>query len=295
MGKINTNIILTVALAALLILPQQEINSARILSVAFMSSRSHKITYEPLLYELAARGHDLTIVAPFISGKPRKNVREILTIDFEKYAESIKVPNMFEMKERGEQLTPIQMADIFADVCIKTYDLPHVQALLKEKFDLIIMPAIFNECTAGFVYKLNTSLVLFSPASLPSWVSTVFGNPMPPSFVPNLFTGFGDSMTFYQRLVNFIVEGLVRGAWSGYMEPKMEAIYRDKLNDPSIPSSAEILKNASLVFSNSHVSLMKPKPFLPDIIEVGGMHCRPAKPLPKVRVLHLVSVPWVLI
>jgi len=61
----------------------------------------------------------------------------------------------------------------------------------------------------------------------------------------------------------------------------MEAIYRQKLNDSNIPSVSEIMRNTSLILSNSHVSLMKPKPFLPDIVEVGGMHCRPPKPLPK--------------
>jgi glucuronosyltransferase len=41
------------------------------------------------------------------------------------------------------------------------------------------------------------------------------------------------------------------------------------------------LKNASLVLSNSHFTLNYPRPLLPEVIDVGGMHCRPSKPLPQ--------------
>lgn len=45
---------------------------------------------------------------------------------------------------------------------------------------------------------------------------------------------------------------------------------------------SEILGNASLVLSNGHFSITSPKPYYPDFIDVGGIHSRPAKPIPKV-------------
>ena len=121
----RNRIILAFSCLALLTLPGQEVDSARILSVAFVSSRSHKITYEPLLYELAARGHQVTILAPYISGKERKNVREIQTMDQEAFYERVGMPNMFEMKEKNEQINPIMMGKWFDGVCRETYDQPH--------------------------------------------------------------------------------------------------------------------------------------------------------------------------
>src|ERR1700744_2157844 len=79
------------------------VQPARILAVAFVSSKSHKITYEPLLYELGARGHDVTVLAPYISGKTIKNVREIQTINVDEAFEAM--PNAFEMKEKGEEMS----------------------------------------------------------------------------------------------------------------------------------------------------------------------------------------------
>lgn len=44
----------------------------------------------------------------------------------------------------------------------------------------------------------------------------------------------------------------------------------------------------SMVFGNNHFTINHPRPALPDIIEVGGMHTRPPKPLPKV--LHFINL-----
>jgi UDP:flavonoid glycosyltransferase YjiC (YdhE family) len=82
-------------------------------------------------------------------------------------------------------------------------------------------------------------------------------------------------------MVNFAATGAMTVIQDFYFKPKMEQIYREKLGDPNLPSVNQILSNASLILSNSHFSLSPPKPFLPEIVEVGGMHCRPAQPLPK--------------
>jgi glucuronosyltransferase len=64
-----------------------------------------------------------------------------------------------------------------------------------------------------------------------------------------------------------------------YYFPKMESVYRTALGDPNIPGIKEIERNASIVLMNSHISFSPPRPFLPDIIEVGGSHLVPPKPV----------------
>lgn len=49
-----------------------------------------------------------------------------------------------------------------------------------------------------------------------------------------------------------------------------------------IPSVAGIAKKISLTFVNQHYSFAGPKPLSNQLIEVGGLHIRPAKPLPQV-------------
>ena len=43
----------------------------------------------------------------------------------------------------------------------------------------------------------------------------------------------------------------------------------------------EVLKSPSIVLMNSHVSSSAARPFLPNIIEIGGIHVEPVKELPK--------------
>lgn len=47
-----------------------------------------------------------------------------------------------------------------------------------------------------------------------------------------------------------------------------------------VPSIDDLNKNVSIVFVNSHRSLAPPRPSMPNIIEIGGSHIKPAKALP---------------
>jgi len=267
-------------------------DGARILSVAFMSTKSHKITYEPLLEALAARGHNVTVVSPIPAKKTVKNMREILTIDVDKSMSTM--PNMFQAKEKGENLDPFAIFAMVVGLCRDSLALPQLQTLREEKFDLIFLPAGLNDCAAAYVTTFNASIILLSPISVPSAVSSIYGNPSPASFVPNVFTGFSHKMTFYQRTVNLLVEAFFRSVMDFYYKPSVEATYRDILGS-HLPSADELMKSTSLILSNSHFSIASVRPFLPDIIEVGGMHCRPASPLPKVKfnsIFHKVPEPF---
>jgi glucuronosyltransferase len=43
----------------------------------------------------------------------------------------------------------------------------------------------------------------------------------------------------------------------------------------------EMYHNTSIVFINHHVSSTSPRPYLPNIFEIGGIHVKPVKPLPE--------------
>ncbi|CAG7720590.1 unnamed protein product, partial [Allacma fusca] len=59
----------------------------------------------------------------------------------------------------------------------------------------------------------------------------------------------------------------------------MQKIYRNTLQDSNLPSIQEIERNASIVLMNSQISFNPPRPYLPDMIEVGGLHLVPPKPV----------------
>jgi len=259
----------------------QYTTGAKILSVGFMTTMSHKIVYDLLLNELANRGHEVTILSPVPSKSNRTNPREILTFDImTDYADT--GPDMFEMKLSGESMNPFKMVSFFEDLCRTSYTLPQVKEILTQKFDLVFFEPFLNECAGGLLHKLNTTVILVSPFATPAELVRLLGGPAPPSFIPNMFSSFDNNMNFYERIQNFLLEVVIGIMQKWYFIPNMESLYREALNDSTIPSLDEILKNSSLTLSNSHISLAGARPYLPDIVEVGGMHMRQAKPLPKV-------------
>src|ERR1051326_5494181 len=95
--------ILLVLVSSVLSLCIRETWSEKILVLAMISTPSHKITYMSLLEEMAHRGHEITIVSPIKPMKETRNIREIYTLDIEKAFEDL---NIFEMKEKKQQLNP---------------------------------------------------------------------------------------------------------------------------------------------------------------------------------------------
>ncbi|XP_021960380.1 UDP-glucuronosyltransferase 2A3 [Folsomia candida] len=254
--------------------------SHKILVVSFFSSKSHKITYFPLLEELASRGHEITIISPVKPFKTVPNITEIFTLDLEAIMAGKFDP--YKLKKEGKGINPFLILEEFGlpDICRRSYNLPQVQGVLKESYDLVFMQPLFNECALGIVYRLKVPLVLFFPTNVPNFLAQKIGNHFPPSFVSNVFLGYGDDMTFYQRFVSFGANVMIDAILRFYYEPYMSSIYKEQLGQ-DIPEVTEILGNASLILSNGHFSLSRPKPFLPDIVEVGGIHSKPAVPLPK--------------
>lgn len=253
--------------------------TANILVVAFFSIKSHKLTYLPLIEELGKRGHNITLVTPIKPVKTMKNVKEIFTLDVDKIFQANQF-DAFEAKEKGLVIDVSKILEMVHDTCTMTYDLPHVRALLQEKFDLVILQPYMNDCVLGMIYRLQVPFVLFTPTSVPPSIASQIGGHLPPAITPNVLWGYSLPMTFLQRFKSFGADVMINLFMSLIYEPKVEKIYRDKLGD-DIPSLREILGNTSMVLSNGHFSMVAPKPYYPDVVDVGGIHSRPAKPLPK--------------
>lgn len=270
----------------------ENVDGAKILSFSFMSSKSHKITYEPLLRELARRGHQVTVLSP-IASKNETNFVNIPTVDSE-FAFS-NAPNFFEMKQSMNPLITavfnpfLMMKGLMTPVCKVGYALPIINKVLEEKWDLVFFTPLFNECLYGLVHKLNTTTVLYTQTTVPTWIADNFGSPNPPSHVSSMLVGYEEQMSLRERTFNFFRTFYDWAIMNWLYFPTMEAIYRDAFNDPLMPGIKEIERNASIVLMNSQISFSSPRPYLPDLIEVGGLHLVPAKPVqPKVLSIFFI-------
>lgn len=88
-------------------------------------------------------------------------------------------------------------------------------------------------------------------------------------------------MSLVERVINLAFLTYEKIFMSLYYLPKQEALYA-KYFPNNKQDFYDTRKNAALVLLNQHVSLSFPRPYSPNMIEVGGMHInRQRQPLPK--------------
>ena len=252
------------------------VHCGNVLVLCPVSSPSHKNTIAPTFTGLADRGHKVTVVSS-LKSEPHENIRDVIPFDDFDY-----FPNLNAMELRRLGVIGIANLDynFTLGFCDSVYQYDEFMSLLTEKFDLVLMDGSMNECLLGLVYKLGAPLIIVYPLPVFSLVSVQLGNRLPPSFVPEAFLQFSQQMSLPQRVLNTVVSFLM---YWGFRRPYAihEKIYRNYLGE-DIPSIDVILSNASLILTNSHFAFNHPRPNLPDVVEIGGSHCRPGRSLPKV-------------
>lgn len=92
---------------------------------------------------------------------------------------------------------------------------------------------------------------------------------------------FTDKMDFYERWYNAM---LVLYDWIlhhfVHMPAQTELLKKHFGHLNSLPSIYDLRKNISVIFVNAHRSITYPRPSMPGMVQIGGAHIQPPKPLP---------------
>lgn len=170
------------------------------------------------------------------------------------------------------------------DVNNATLTHPEVQKLLKskKKFDVMLYEMFINDALLGFAHHFNVPVIGMSTVGLSMFVAYYTGSSIPNSFVPNLMLGLPEEMNFKERLINTVGNLYVDVMFKNLFLPANNQMYNDHFPEPK-PKLEELRKTkVSMVLANSHISLNGPKPFMSNVVEVGGIHIdTKVKPLPE--------------
>lgn len=149
------------------------------------------------------------------------------------------------------------------------------------KFDLIILDIFLSEAFYGLGHHFNAPMIGLSTFGASKWTTDLVGTPLFPSYVPHTFTGYSDRMSFFERLRNSAIywfDDIIMPISYYHIQERM---YKQHFPGANKPSFTELKKNISLVLLNSHFTLGFPRPYAPNMIEVGGLHIsQDVKPLP---------------
>lgn len=153
--------------------------------------------------------------------------------------------------------------------------------LMGKKFDIMFVDLVpfMYECFLPIASALDIPII--GTIAARSWrnLEWIMGNPYNPAVVPFELSHFSANMNFIERLMNTwhcISEHLFRYF---YIQPRLMKFYERHFAKLT-PSQH---RQPSLVFVNGHNALM-PRPLAPNIVNVGGIHVPPVKPLPNVGI-----------
>lgn len=155
---------------------------------------------------------------------------------------------------------------------------------LSSRFDLLHLHDSFQ----GIAEHFDCVIISFTTFGAVKWVDDMTSNQSPNSYVTNPFLRYTDKMTFSERLINTVSNIFESTLFELLHKPLQRSLYK-KYFPNAKRTFDEIYKSSAIYLMNTHVSSAFARPYLPNMIEICGIHVEPAQPLPNDLQLFLDS------
>ncbi|XP_035999949.1 UDP-glucuronosyltransferase 2A2 isoform X1 [Fundulus heteroclitus] len=265
--------------------------------LVWYTEASHWINMKPVLETLVDRGHQVTVLVP--SASMFMNSSEPSRFQYEPFDVSVSRSDMeaflrdflhfaiyemdfmnyFQIYQRFIELLQnnMKVSLHMLDGVVRSETV--MKKLRGGKYDLLFADPVYpgSDLAADIlgiplVYSLRFSLAN-------NWERLCGQLPAPPSFVPGAMSKLTDKMDFSERLWNVLFYALQDIVIERFMWKELDKYYSDVRGTPT--SACQMMGNGDFWLMRTYWDFDFPRPFLPNFKFVGGIHCRPAKPLPK--------------
>ncbi|KAM9858974.1 UDP-glucuronosyltransferase 2A2-like [Aulostomus maculatus] len=257
---------------------------------------SHWINMKPVLETLIDRGHQVTVLVP--STSLFMNTNEPSRFRYEPFNVSVSMQAMEAFIEEFLQFSIYEMDHMnYLQIYIRflelmntdlQYSLKYLDGVVKSdtimrklregKYNLLLADPIYpgSDLVADMLGIPLVFSLRFSLAN--NWERHCGQLPAPPSFVPGAMSKLTDKMDFFERIWNFLFYALQDIVINTAIWPQIENYYTEVKGTPI--NACEMMGKADIWLIRTYWDFEFPRPFLPNFKFVGGIHCRPAKPLP---------------
>ena len=247
-----------------------------------LGTKSHLLQLYPIVEKLLDSGHQVTGIYFSSAEISHENYTEILIDNpYDKNMEGIR---KLLMEKGGSSMFNWKLwkaswdawTDIIEDVALLPWRHPEISQLINSgrKFDAVMVRAVGWE----FAEIFNCSLITWSPAGPVPMFMWGTGNVINLSVQPSLMNQDIEPMTFLQRATNHLLT-IVDRLWVRVFWYKANLIRTGELGY-ELRSEAEVMEERFSVFiSNHHPVTHGSWPYLPNVVEVGGLGVKEARPL----------------
>lgn len=245
-------------------------------------TRSHLHVMFPIAEELLERGHTVTGAFFSPSGIQHPNYTEILLPDIvtEAMTSLSKV-----MMEQGSETSILNYRilsrayaswDYILDRAVEFMQNPHFQSILQQKFDMIVEIGGLGSFLAEV---LDCPITIVMPAGPMHTITNYLGTPFNPAHQAVLSSKMTDPTVFSQRLANVALY-LGFGLFSKVTSYAITSGLRSRLGYEGPSITEAMASRTQLLLANSHVVTHPPIPLMESVVQIGGVHIKPSKPLP---------------
>ncbi|XP_062430422.1 UDP-glucuronosyltransferase 2A2-like isoform X2 [Rhea pennata] len=261
------------------------------------ADNSHWLNMDYILQQLVARGHEVTVLLPscFLildPNQPSPFQFEVVEVPITKkemaalleeiiyfwFYEQKKLP-IWETFYKTSQLM-IKMRSTNEIICNKVLTNEMLlERLRASAFDVFLSDPLMPGGEL-FAEKLGIPFVYTFRFSIGNTVERLCGGlPAPPSYVPAILSRLTDRLSFTERLQNIIFYATMDILYHHNLWGEWDQYYSDVLGRQT--TLCETMGKAEMWLIRTYWDFEFPRPFLPNFEFVGGLHCQPAKPLPK--------------
>lgn len=265
------------------------VDGARILAVQTVAARSHWNFMSAVLRALTDAGHHVTAFTSLSDGS-RENYTEVNTSDTVLRLQENDVLPM--LHAAGSAFAFVRVVTglnrLFCDMVYRNPRLGDVMhgvnhTRTASQFDVILVEPFGLDCMSYLADVLDAPIIYVVPSPMITFAERSFtGHTSNPACVSHLLARHAVPVTFTQRLANVVLSAFSALAVSCH-------IAAARVTDPR-PYDFSPPVSPSVIFQNSHYATEASRPVPTNVIDVGGIHLRPAKSLPKVRAITAKSV-----
>ncbi|XP_007523584.2 UDP-glucuronosyltransferase 2A3 isoform X2 [Erinaceus europaeus] len=258
---------------------------------------SHWLNLRIILERLAERGHEVTVLissVTFLVDNPKTSTLNFQVIpgpyDEEKALNEMNnfldlATNTLPKLSKWQSAMKLQefLLNVTEQLKFQCENAIYNQAIMKKlqetNYDVMVIDPVIP-CGELIAELLSIPFVYTLRISVGDTMEKHCGRvPLPPSYVPVSMGGLTDRMTFLERVKNVIFYILFDFWIPQYDIPVWDQLYSKVLGRPT--TLCETMGKAEIWLIRTYWDFEFPRPYLPNFEFVGGLHCKPAKPLPK--------------
>ncbi|KAL4112573.1 hypothetical protein QTP88_016328 [Uroleucon formosanum] len=287
MAKVKISTVVSVSLCLWLSVVLRTVTvgeAARILAVETIAGKSHWYFMSSVLRSLTDAGHTVTVFTPFPDGD-RANYTEVDTSrDF-----PLKL-DLDVMQTIHDYSDPFVFVNIMSGIARFFCDAIYGNKLLtdlmapeaRDRYDLLLIEPVYIDCVSYLSDVLGIPVIYSIPSPMLTAIEGRFtGHMSNPACVSNIFSNHAVPGTFVERLTNTAL--LTYSMAKGWYDQLVTVFTNPKPYDlaPTV--------NPSIIFQNSHYVSESSRPVTPNVIYVGGIHLKPAKTIPKNKLVNAIE------